>query len=214
MFSRTTSEDNTVIVELGDGLRAKDTPRKLKALAEVGARPNQLFLTEVINLNDPQVQGPYFEKVIRWFRSTLSIIRPDARFAALFDWLAKDKEFAGFAGRVLHEASTGIAGVKVEDEEVPLSKVYLPDEDWSHFAEDLATGHTSMLRSADGEEILVDSVSQENVKVRKLFAVHDSANGKQVRFPFQRESDGSTALAEPPARAAPPDNQGRGLRRR
>ena len=103
-------------------VRAKDTPRKLKALAEVGARPNQLFLTEVINLNDPQVQGPYFEKVIRWFRSTLSIIRPDARFAALFDWLAKDKEFAGFAGRVLHEASTGIAGVKVEDEEVPLLK--------------------------------------------------------------------------------------------
>lgn len=52
LFTREDSEDGAVRVVLGPAATDADLSGKLKSLAEVGARPNQLFLTEVMNLDD------------------------------------------------------------------------------------------------------------------------------------------------------------------
>ena len=111
------TESGQVAVTLGDAAIGPNGSRKLKALAEVGARSNQFFLAELMNLNDPRVQGPQFERVIRWF-SRLSIINPNQELPpALVRDLAENEDFSRFAGAFLREIGTGISGVVVTTEE-------------------------------------------------------------------------------------------------
>ena len=57
VFTRSNAADGTVTVDLGLAANGGERPSKIKALAEVGARPNQPFLTEVVNLDNPNAQG-------------------------------------------------------------------------------------------------------------------------------------------------------------
>ena len=79
LFTRISKEDGTVTVTLAPTAKDTSFPQKIRALAEVGARPNQLFLTEVVNLDDPNAQGPHFQRVVNWFEIHSSSHR--ARFA-------------------------------------------------------------------------------------------------------------------------------------
>ncbi len=195
LFTRVSKEDGAVRVSLGTPAKDASFSKKIKALAEVGARPNQLFLTEVVNLDDPEAQGPRFQQAIKWFASTLATFGPDASLLSLAQTIASDERFAEFAGRFLREASTGIAGLEVETREMPRSKVSaIPPEMFKRTIEDLSPEDTLFLRSPDGEEMFLEGARQDVVKLRRIVALHDVAKGKPIQLPFHEESDGSQRL--------------------
>lgn len=195
LFTRVSKEDGAVTVSLGPTTKDTGFSQKMKALAEVGARPNQLFLTEVVNLDDPDAQGPRFQHVVNWFKSTLQVIGPDSPFGRLAETIATDERFAEFAGRFLREASTGIAGLGVQTREIPRSELStFPSTVLESLFDDLPQGRGLVIKGPEGEEIIVDGSRKNAIKVRKIGALHDSATGKRVELPLGEESDGSQRL--------------------
>lgn len=185
LFTRTTTKDGTVAVELGPAGKRVEFPRKIEALAEVGARPNQLFLTEVVNLDDRKAQGHAMSLAIQWFASTLAIIGADSRFEGLVETIASDKHFAEFAASFLRETNTGISKVDVETTEVSKSKLSSGASEMGALLESLSNG---------GVEVSMDETREELVRFRRITASHDVHGGTQARFPLHEESDGSVRL--------------------
>jgi len=192
LFSRTTTEDGTVTVELGPAAGNVKTLPKMHALAEVGARSNQLFLTEVVNMDDPEAQGPRFQYATQWFSSTLSIIKPNAPFVALVERMVSDEEFAGFAGCFLREASTGIASLGVETEELEASG--LSPRFLERMRADLPPGAPVVLPGPCGEEIVIEEVGKGKVTRRRIVALHEAGARQPMQLRLQEESDGSQRL--------------------
>ena len=185
VFSRTTDGHGAVEVSLGPAAEDKGDSGKLKSLAKVGARPNQLFLAAVVDLDDPEAQGPRLQRAVNWFRSTLAVIKPDARFRGLASAIAMDPEFAKFASDFLREASTGIAGLKTQTRPVPRSELR---------ADELEQLQGGELDQADGAEVFLEGPGEDAIKARRIAASHALAGGRTKAIPFTEESDGSQRL--------------------
>lgn len=193
IFNRVTDEDGGVTVTLGQKPKNCVHSSKIRALAEVGARPNQLFLTEVVNLDDEEAQGPSFHRAVRWFASTLEIIGAGASFASLAETLASDVTFAQFAGQFLREAGTGISGLKVETKGPPKSKgVTVSLEEVAELFKAFPGANAVTLPGPGGADLVFDRTTG-TVKFRKIMALHDR-EGEPIGLPFREESDGSQQL--------------------
>jgi AAA15 family ATPase/GTPase len=196
LFSRATNEDGGVTVSLGPAAaQGASDSQKVRALAEVGARPNQLFLTEVVNLYDPEAQGPRFQRAVKWFSSTLAVIEADTPFTLLAHTIATDEAFAEFAGRFLQEASTGISGLEVQTKEISKSDAsLLPSAVWERLLEDVAEGDVGILARPGDQDIFVNGSRKDVFTLRKIAALHQTAKGQRTRLPLNEESDGSRRL--------------------
>ncbi|NQT37022.1 MAG: AAA family ATPase, partial [Planctomycetes bacterium] len=194
LFTRVSDEDGAVTVSLGPTAKDASHPAKIKALAEVGARPNQLFLTEVVNLDDPEAQGPRFERAIKWFSSTLAIIKAGERFKMLAEAIATDEMFAKFAARFLCEANTGIADLTVQTSEVLRSQLASTQFGEAGKCFENHPAAVGILRTPRGEEMLVVPSAKDAVKVRRILALHDVPGKERTELPFHQESDGSQRL--------------------
>ena len=192
LFTRSSEEGGTVAVRLGSPSKDSGFTPKIKALAEVGARPNQLFLTEVVNLDDPEAQGPRFQRAVKWFASTLTVIEPHVFFSPLARLIAADETFAEFAGRFLRDASTGIAGLDVKTEEITRSSLVPSQAFEKRFFKDVQRGD-SVLSGPDGEEITFDLTGQTVLR-RWITAMHDCGRKGRTPLPLAEESDGSRRL--------------------
>ncbi len=193
LFTRATQEDGTVTVELGPAAAGPDGSQKIKALAEVGARPNQLFLTEVVNLDNREAQGPQFRRAVDWFSSALTVIEPGGKFLSSAQGIADDLAFAEFAGRFVREASTGITGFGVETKELQ----GLKSSDLKGIAEsawDVPHSDTLVLPTPDDQEVLIGRTDNDTVKLRRIVALHDREGKEPTRLPLREESDGSRRL--------------------
>ncbi len=193
VFTRTTGEQGTAKVELGPA--GKDVSgTKLAALAEVGARSNQLFLTEVVNLDDSSAQGARLARAIKWFSTTLHIIPADATFLMLTEMMA-DEKFAEFAGRFLKEASTGISSLAIQTREIPISEFSsLPSEIVKQMFPKIEEGESAFLAGPDGYSFFIEGAKKDVVKVRRVSALHPKSGGGHVPLPLEEESDGSRRL--------------------
>jgi len=195
LFDRANTKDGAVSVSLGPLSKCSAShPGKVESLAEVGARPNQLFLTQVVNLGDPVAQGPRFESVVRWFSTTLKIIEADAPFVSLAGKIATDHEFAEFAASFLREANTGISSLDVRTTEVSSSG--LPTdltEVLEKALDDMPQDHSFSVGDA-GEELFRESENKGSLKFRKIVALHDRETDEKTALPLDEESDGSKRL--------------------
>lgn len=194
VYARATDEKGKTEVTLGPaGKKSDGGSSKLEALAEVGARGNQLFLTEVINLDDPQVQGPRFARAAKWFTTTLNIIPADAPLTMLATEMMKNPEFPEFAGRFLKAASTGIASLDVETKELPRTQV-VPQKLADDFFPELEEGETAFLPGLDGHGLLIEGGSKDTVHVHTITTKHPKNGGGEAVLPLSEESDGSRRL--------------------
>lgn len=179
LFTRSNSENGTVQVTLGPAIR-KGTLKKIHALAQVGARPNQLFLTEVLNLDNSEAQGPLFQLAVNWFKTSVQIIRPDTSYRMLAELIDKDEEFAKFIATMLREAGTGISNITVETEKLPKGK--FPSK---------FIGKSGIVI---GPDTFIDASGKDIIIIQRILALHDKSEGEAVNFPFGEESDGSLRL--------------------
>jgi len=193
LFTRTTSDEGQVRVELGPAASGANGTPQLKALALAAHRGNQPFLAEVLDRDEPGVQGARLRGVVDWFEKRLKIIEPNASFVALIDKLESDEAFADFAGSFLREASTGISNLEIESHPILESQLRALPPDALGKVEDGSAAGRFVLRPRLGEEI-VKGPGDEVFTYRRIMASHGEAGGEHTSLPLSEESDGSQRL--------------------
>lgn len=194
LFERITRPDGTPVIEAGEALSegSLGNHSKVLALTKVGIRANQLFLAGIRESVDEQGHGPLIQAVLQWF-SALTIVAPDANFRRLGELVAKDNEFADFAGRFLHDASTGVARLRVESTELNEGAPGFPSDLVRELLEDAQPGETRV-RRVNGVDIVAERGEGNKVTLRSIRAEHNAAGDTTVSLPFEEESDGTRRL--------------------
>jgi uncharacterized protein len=196
LFNRICDKDELTKVNLGKAINYDHASNKLKALAEVGARPNQLFFSEIINLDDPEAQGPRIRSVIRWVKKTLNLIEPDKTFVSIIESIARNEAFAKFASMYLREANTGISHLEIHTEDIPESEKGTSFLKYIYNKIIESTTSASNLLAQDREIILSEMAKNLDFKIRKIMASHESNESQRTELPLNEESDGSKRLLQ------------------
>lgn len=189
LFSRSTSTQGDVKVKFGiffSKLPNKD--RQFLEFVALGTRPNQLFLHETIERNIDR-----FRPVYNWFRRTLQIIEPDARYTQLEMRLDADQNFKEFFSRVLKAAGTGISAIKTE--EVSLESVGgLSDEQLRDAREQISDNQFIFVRGLGGRRFVLTKRDDE-IRILKLTTVRGGRYDlPEATFEIYEESDGTQRL--------------------
>jgi uncharacterized protein len=194
LFRRVSPIDAEVIIDIGKSAMKSAKQSKIDALSKVGARPNQLFLTEIVNLDDPEAQGEKFRNAVQWFRNKLIINKPDRFCTELPKLVIDNKQFAEFAGNYLRAADTGISNITVQSTDV---KKYLgltdildslhkrsKEKDLSFFS----IGYDLF------EETSPDDSGDKVFRSHRIMSLHKTSEGKDVKLDLLAESDGSQRI--------------------
>ncbi len=192
VFQRTTDAENVVEINLGPGAEPV-SGTKLRALVELGVRPNQLFLTEVKNLGSSEAQGSRLSAVLDWFETRLIIISPGAQYNDLYGRLYRDQDFAEFVNRFLEASGTGIAQIEVSRTEIPRSQI-LGESKLAVLLENIVEGESATLKGPGDTEFVLDPEHPQSVFLQEVKAVHDCDDGTKTKLPLYDESDGSRRL--------------------
>ena len=153
-----------------------------------GTRDNQLFLT-----NSVSQRLDAFRPVHDWFRDTLELIAPDARFGPIEHAMTEGAPLLEYLNSTLPTLDTGIA--RIAGEEVPLDTVQWPDGMQRHLQETLPDGAHVRLLTPKGEHLLITRHAGA-LQVRKLVTYHQRADGPSEKFDLPLESDGSRRLID------------------
>jgi len=184
LFARTDREGGAV-VELGPAAGGEDRTEKMVALATLGARRNQLFLTGIANLADPEGQGPRLHRAVEWFGSALRVMKPGDRSDLLADMIAGNPRFAEFASRLAREADTGVAWLTVNTRDVPRSQTR-PGE----WVEAPTPGRAALWEGPEGRQFSASPLGADSVRVREIEVLHEVVPSLAAGFPLWWESDG------------------------
>lgn len=195
LFERKTQTEGAVQILVGEGLTGDGygDHSKVVALSKVGVRANQLFLASIRTSLDRGAYGPLLQEVIDWF-TTLTVVMPEADFRPLADWVAKDDDFARFAGNFLRDADTGVHRLKVDTVDLGESGVGLPDDFVKELVEDTPPGEVRTRRIKGLGDLIAQKDANLKIQVRRLLAEHESEAGKPIPFPLQEEADGTQRL--------------------
>jgi uncharacterized protein len=148
-----------------------------------GTRDNQLFLTNSVS---QKVED--FKPVYNWFKNSLELIAPDARFGPFGQFLDEGHHLYSKMKTLLPKLDTGIihlGGEETSIENVPLLKMLK-----SSIQEDIKVGKTLQILGP-GEESYLITKENGDLKVKKLVTYHAKSDGTEAKFDMKQESDGT-----------------------
>ncbi len=198
IYERITNEDGNVIIESNE---LKKTGGKLAALVIIGGPQNQSFLATInVTLNASDL-GDELSGVIRWFRTTLGMISPDATYASLGQKLTEDSSFLKFAGDFLRASSTGIDHLKPQKIEITEAELIamLPNKDLIDKLRDGVSeneGEIGVLRLPNGCNLVVENSGAKHYYKVTIQASHQPQAGNFFQLDLKEESDGTRRLLE------------------
>lgn len=165
--------------------RSLDDDRAFLKFAFRGTRNNQLFLTNSVS-QDIQTFRPVYD----WFKSTLQMVAPDARFGGglFFD---EDNPFIMNLSEMLKSLDTGVSHLSTE--QVSFENVQLPDPVRSEIQEQISEGETAFVEDTANNQFMMTRKDGELV-VMKRVAVHSMIDGAEKNFEVSQESDGTQRL--------------------
>ena len=165
--------------------RSLDEDPKFLKFAFRGTRRNQLFLTNSVSQDIPA-----FRPIYDWFKSTLQMVAPDARFGGglFFD---EDNPFVMNLSEMLRSLDTGISHLSTE--QVPFDNVQLPEPVRREIQEQISEGETAFVEDAANNQSLMTRRDGE-LDVMKRVAVHSMIDGAERNFEVSQESDGTQRL--------------------
>jgi AAA15 family ATPase/GTPase len=195
LYERTTNESGRVTIE-AQGLKAAG--EKLRALATVGGPQNQSFLATIHVTLDGSEFGDELKGILYWFKENLHLVEPDSPFAALGHSLAKDSDFAKFAGDFLKASSTGVDHLEVSKNEITEDELrsLLPDSLVSRVLKDVREEEdgTALFQMGDGNELLIERTDKNHFYRITIQAAHEHVAGKVIPLELSEESDGTRRL--------------------
>ncbi|CAE7285968.1 unnamed protein product, partial [Symbiodinium sp. CCMP2456] len=161
----------------------------LEAIELLGARPNQLLLN-VIHELDPERIGALLQQVVWWFSECLEVVEADASFAPMIEWLDAKRPFREFAASFLEGVATGIGELSVQKTSINAESIPKPFLEGLQSVSDVEGARMPV---GSGMSIELDPEDATRVIRRNLTATHN-VGGKNFTLPFQEESDGTQRL--------------------
>jgi AAA15 family ATPase/GTPase len=152
-------------------------------------RPNQLLLTTAI-----QLQHAPFLPLYHWFRDTLLLIAPDARFGDFERFVDKQHRHFDQMNHFLRVLDTGI--YELSGQEVPLSLLPLPDEIKIKLQSDIPEGVTARIVDWMGSERIIVTRRNGELAAQKIVAMHERSDGGYEAFGMEQESDGTNRIID------------------
>ncbi len=159
---------------------------KFLQFAFQGTRDNQLFLT-----NSVSQKVNRFRRVYDWFRDNLKLVGPESWFSLVEQLVDSGHPLHSVMSEKLSELDTGIA--RLSEEEAPMDKIPLPKE-YRTELDKLNEGETKAFRLAN-ERFVVGRKAGALIG-KKLVAVHPRADGAEVKFNLDQESDGTQRIID------------------
>ena len=154
-----------------------------------GTQANQLYLT-----NSVSQKIDTFRPVYDWFRETLELIAPDARFEAFDAFFDEGDPLYAVMNELLPQLDTGIG--RVCGEKVPLETLDLPQSLNDDLQEKVQEGMAvRLLNDGRGERIIVTR-ENDQLHAQKLVTWHACSDGTETKFDFRHESDGSRRVID------------------
>lgn len=154
-----------------------------------GTRDNQLFLT-----NSVSQKGETFRAVYDWFKESLELIAPDARFDSVDFFVGEDHPLFAAMNQVLPQLDIGISRIALE--EVPIDSIHLPESALTKLNQTVKEGTTVRLLSAPEAERCFVSRQGGKLTATKAVAYHSTAGGDLVKFAIEMESDGARRIID------------------
>ena len=154
-------------------------------------RKNQLFLTTSIDLN-----LSLFHPVYDWFKDSLKLIAPDARFEPFELFLTEDNPLHAAANEMLTQLDTGIS--QLGGEAIPFADLPLPEE-WKAKLNALVTEELAYRLRVEQQGFTLNLVvMRQNGELiaKKLVAYHQKADGQKTKFEMSMESDGTLRVID------------------
>lgn len=188
-----TATDETSTIELGDVEGKNDTIQFLKFLSE-GTPKNKSFLSEYHYRNGKGINA--LTDVYDWFSNCLKIIFPDTRFQGLSFQMEKDAAFSDATRSLLDYFNTSISSIKkikVQKENI----IDIPDKIIDDLLLNAKPNHNSFVNSMDGvSNYFFETDESGQTTIFKQKTIHKKANGSDVIFEMNEESDGSVRLMD------------------
>lgn len=152
-----------------------------------GTRDNQLFLT-----NSVSQKVDKFKPVYDWFKDSLVLVAPDARFEPFEHFLDKNHPLYGTMNEMLPLLDTGIS--HIGGEEVPFDNLPLPEDIINKIREDIK--EDAAVRLNGPNERFIITRRGEEIIAKKLITFHPKSDGTEAKFEVRQESDGSQRIID------------------
>lgn len=153
-----------------------------------GTRDNQLFLTNSVSQKLEQ-----FRPIHDWFKDTLQMVAPDARFGGGVLFFDEDHPFTMTMNEMLGNLDTGIA--HLGSEQVPSENIQIPEALEGEIQERLGEGRAVFVEDEANNQFLMTRKDGELVVLKRV-AVHQMTDGTEASFEVSQESDGSQRLID------------------
>ncbi len=127
-----------------------------------------------------------FKPVYNWFKHSLILIAPDAKFGNYELFLDEDSPLYSKMNDVLSRLDTGI--LRLGSTEIPRENISIPDLTKKKLNEDLKEGESAKVM---GSERVVITRRNNQLVAKKLVTYHSKADGVKVKFEMGQESDGT-----------------------
>lgn len=152
-----------------------------------GTRDNQLFLTNSVS------QKVYdFKPVYDWFGNSLGLITPDSIYQKFGYLLDENHPMRGAINEIIPQLDTGISRLdfeKIHFDSIPFEESFKKD-----LNEKIKEG--GYVDARFGNERFVFTRIGGEVVANKLVAFHPRPDGKDAKFEFHQESEGSRRVID------------------
>jgi AAA15 family ATPase/GTPase len=162
--------------------------RQFLLFAFRGTRDNQLFLTNSVSQRVRQ-----FKPIHDWFKNTLQMVAPDARFGGGALFFDSDHPFTVTMNEKLRDFDTGIS--HLGNEFVPFENVQLPEAVKADIQDTLGDQQGAIAEDSSNNQFLIARKDGDLIAWKRV-AVHKMADGTEAHFEVSQESDGSQRLID------------------
>ena len=155
-----------------------------------GTRSNQLFLTNTISQN-----VDHFRPVYDWFKDTLQLVEPDARYLPFERFIDEKHPLFSTMNALLPQLDTGIA--RLGGEEIPIESVPLPEPLKAELRKEVKESAKESVVVRLLNEYFVVTVDKDGELIaKKLVAYHSKSDGTEAKFEMHQESAGSRRVID------------------
>jgi len=152
-----------------------------------GTRSNQLFLTNTVFQNFDR-----FKHIFDWFKNSLILIAPDARFSNIKHFIEENSPLYSDINNMLSQLDTGIE--RIGSEEIPLDNLPFPEQLKAEFKDDLRGA--SAIRSGVDQDNFLRTKKKGKLIVKNMVTYHSKTDGNPIKFTMQQESDGTRRIID------------------
>ena len=162
--------------------KAKKEEAFFKYASKKDERNNQLFITSSV-LQDVEDFRPIYD----WFKYSLVMIAPDARFGEFELFLDEKSPLYSKMNEVLSRLDTGIINLKTEERPFPFDEISIPESVKNNLIKDLEKNKTIKIQGVP----FAFSLKDGKVVVKGLTSYHKKIDGSKAKFELEQESDGT-----------------------